>query len=172
MQLIARLLRRWKRRQVQRKRSWIANAIIGAVAQQDRCEGRARREWQRAQAPALVTLFRRRRGGNGPWPSLACACLLTTACLTVLWPDAAGAQARCAEGRTASAQCVNAALAENARLSAIVFAQPKISLTAFPVLPSGDAKYRYPNELIPDPLKPSATGTPLAAPPPAPPPIP
>jgi hypothetical protein len=164
MQLIARLLRRWKRRDVRRTRPWIANAIIAAVAQEQNGGRRPARGWQCAQAPALVVLFRRRRGGNGSWPSLACAGLLATACLMVLWPGAAGAQGRCAEGRTASGQCVNAPLAENARLSAIVFAQPKISLTAFPVLPSGDANYRYPNQLIPDPLKPSATGTPLPPP--------
>lgn len=164
MQPITRLLARWKRRRVRRTRPWIANAIIGVVAQQDSCDRRARRGWQCAQAPALVLLFRRRTGGSGSWPSLACAGLLATACLMVLWPGAAGAQERCAEGRTASGQCVNAPLAENARLTAIIFAQPKISMTAFPVLPSGDANYRYPNQLIPDPLKPSATGTPPPSP--------
>lgn len=162
MQLIARLLRRWTRRRV-RTRPWIANAIIGALAHQERCEGRARREWHCAQAPAFVTLFRRRRG-NGPWPTVVCAGILAAAWLSMPWSDAAGAQEHCAEGRTSVGQCVNAALAENARLSAIIFAQPKISLTAFPVLPSGDANYRYPNQLIPDPLKASATGIPLPPP--------
>ena len=42
---------------------------------------------------------------------------------------------------------------------AIIFSQPKISQTAFPVLPSGDRAYRYPNQLIPDPLKPSPIGS-------------
>lgn len=176
MRLLNRLMRRWRWRHSRRARPWIANALIGAVAQKRDIRGqRAHRRWQCAQAPAFIVLFRRRRGGAGTvWPSLLCAGLLGAACLIVLWPDVGGAQGRCAEGRTVASQCVNAVLAENARLSAIIFAQPKISLTAFPVLPSGDANYRYPNQLIPDPLKPSATGTPIvmAPPPPPPPPIP
>jgi hypothetical protein len=39
----------------------------------------------------------------------------------------------------------------------IIFSQPKLSYTAYPVLPSSDGLYRYPNQLNPDPLKPSRT---------------
>jgi len=56
----------------------------------------------------------------------------------------------CAEGRDAHGSCVNAQLAQSARRSAIIFAQPKISMTALPVLPSLDSLYRYPNQLIPN----------------------
>ena len=33
--------------------------------------------------------------------------------------------------------------------AAVIFSQPKISLTAYPVLPSADRLYRYPNQLNP-----------------------
>jgi hypothetical protein len=70
----------------------------------------------------------------------------------------AAAQTPCPEGRTGGGDCVNPRLAESARRSAVVFAQPKLSYTAFPVLPSSDSLYRYPNQLIPDPLKPAPLG--------------
>jgi hypothetical protein len=50
------------------------------------------------------------------------------------------------------------------RQTAIIFSQPKISYTHYPVLPSLDWKYRYPNALNPNPLLPSATGVPLPPP--------
>lgn len=34
----------------------------------------------------------------------------------------------------------------------MIFSQPKISYTAFPVLPNADTIYHYPHQLIPDPL--------------------
>ena len=64
----------------------------------------------------------------------------------------------CGEGRLGSNECVNPRLAESARRSAIIFSQPKLSYTAFPVLPSGDSLYRYPNQPNPDPLRLSPTG--------------
>jgi hypothetical protein len=79
------------------------------------------------------------------------------------------AQTGCPEGRTASGQCVNAPLASAIQQIGIIFSQPKISYTAFPVLPSGDSQYRYPNNLIPDQMQPRAAGT---LPPPPPPPNP
>jgi len=118
--------------------------------------------WQCVPAPLLVRMFGRRRGDDPTPGAIIVAAILVIACLWVLWPGPSRAQERCAEGRTAAGQCVNAALADGARQKAIIFAQPEISQTAFPVLPSGDAKYRYPNELIPDPLRPSATGIPAA----------
>jgi len=70
-----------------------------------------------------------------------------------LLPGAASAQVRCPEGRTSTGACVNPALAEASQQTAIIFAQPKLSYTAYPVLPTGDRLYRYPNELNPDPLR-------------------
>jgi hypothetical protein len=87
--------------------------------------------------------------------------LLTLACSLALWSGTANAQVRCKEGRLTKELCANASLATAMREVAIIFSQPKISQTAFPVLPSGDRAYRYPNQLIPDPLKPSPIGTPI-----------
>lgn len=42
----------------------------------------------------------------------------------------------CAEGRTASGDCVDAGLAASQRLGVIVNTQPKLSYTAPPMLPS------------------------------------
>lgn len=75
---------------------------------------------------------------------------------SILLITAATAQT-CAEGRLGS-ECVNPRLAESARRSAVIFSQPKLSYTAFPVLPSYDSVYRYPNQLNPDPLKLSPMG--------------
>jgi hypothetical protein len=75
-------------------------------------------------------------------------------------PGAAVAQRACPDGRTASGQCINPLFADAMRQSAILFSQPKISYTHYPILPSFDWQYRYPNALNPDPLKPSATGIP------------
>ena len=91
--------------------------------------------------------------------------LVATLALVVA-PAAIHAQAKCLEGKTATGQCVNAALAAALQQNAIIFAQPKISQTHYPVLPNDDRKYRYPYELNPDQLKPSAIGTPV--PPPSP----
>jgi len=64
----------------------------------------------------------------------------------------AQAQSPCPEGRTVSGECVNAALAASTRQLVVVFSQPKISYTAFPILPNDDMMYRYPHQLIPNPL--------------------
>lgn len=72
----------------------------------------------------------------------------------------------CPEGRTASGACVNAGLAASMKQDALVFSQPKISYTAFPILPSLDYDYRYPHNVIPDPGKPAPIG--IAPPPPSP----
>ena len=77
----------------------------------------------------------------------------------------ADAQAACPEGKTASGQCVNPGLADGMRQNALIFSQPKISFTAFPILPADDFTFRYPNQLIPNPLAPSPTGTPVSTPP-------
>jgi len=72
---------------------------------------------------------------------------------------AATAQVKCPEGRTASGECVPPALGAAARQTNVIFSQPKISQTAFPVLPADDRLFRYPNQLIPDPLKPAPAFT-------------
>lgn len=65
-------------------------------------------------------------------------------------PGFALAQGSCAEGMTASGECVDPGLAAGARQTAIIISQTKISYTAYPVLPNGDTSYRYPNQLNPD----------------------
>lgn len=88
--------------------------------------------------------------------------LAAAVCMLALWPAAAGAQQRCPEGRTASGACVNAPLAMVMRRTGIIFSQPKISQTAYPVPPSGDRAYRYPNQLNPNPWRaPPCCGPPI-----------
>lgn len=68
------------------------------------------------------------------------------------------AQATCPEGRTITGACVNPGLAASARQTAVIFSQPKISQTAYPVLPVDDRFFRYPNQLNPDQSRPSPAG--------------
>ena len=84
--------------------------------------------------------------------------------LIALMPAAANAQAKCPEGRTASGACVNPALAAGMRQWAVIFSQPKLSETTFPVLPADDWTFRYPNQLIPPPPRVAPTGVPLPGP--------
>lgn len=83
--------------------------------------------------------------------------LLATVGWLLLSPGAASAQVKCAEGRTASGECVNPLLAAAMRQIGVIFSHPKLSQTAFPVLPSDDVSFRYPNQLNPDQAKPSRT---------------
>jgi hypothetical protein len=83
------------------------------------------------------------------------AALFAAACWLALLPGPAGAQGKCPEGKTAGGDCVNPSLAAAMRQTAVIFSQPKISQTAFPILPADDRLYRYPNQLIPDQLKPA-----------------
>jgi hypothetical protein len=85
------------------------------------------------------------------------AALLASVGWLLLSPGKADAQVRCLEGKTASGECVNAGLAAAMLQIGIIFSQPKLSYTAYPVLPSSDSLYRYPNQLNPDPVKPSRT---------------
>jgi hypothetical protein len=80
--------------------------------------------------------------------------LAAVSCLLLL-SSVASAQVKCPEGKTATGECVDPALAYRLRQTAIIFSQPKISQTAFPVLPADDLLYRYPHQLIPTPLKPA-----------------
>ena len=79
-------------------------------------------------------------------------------CLLALAPVAANAQDKCPEGKTATGQCANPGFTASMRQAALVFAQPKISYTAFPELPVDDWTYRYPHQLVTDQLRPSASG--------------
>lgn len=95
--------------------------------------------------------------------TMFCGLVASIAALVVA-PDTTRAQAKCLEGKTATGECVNAALADALRQTAIIFSQSKISQTHYPVLPSDDSKHRYPNQLNPDQLKPSSVGTPVPPP--------
>lgn len=70
----------------------------------------------------------------------------------LLLPLGAFAQNNCAAGKAANGECVNAGMAASVVQTAVIFSQSKISLTAYPVLPSLDRLYRYPNELNPTQL--------------------
>jgi hypothetical protein len=139
-------------------RSWLANAIINSIAAKPRADGQD----PTVHAPAVIRYFgaARRNSDRSALSSVLRAGFLSVVCAMLLLPGESGAQARCGEGKTASGQCVDVRLAANARQAAIIFSQPKISQTAYPVLPSLDVNYRYPNQLIPDSLKSAATGTP------------
>jgi hypothetical protein len=76
---------------------------------------------------------------------------------TALFAVGAQAQPICPEGKSAAGDCVDADLAAAARRSAIIFSQPKISETAYPVLPVDDWKYRYPGNLLNVPSSPAPT---------------
>lgn len=80
--------------------------------------------------------------------------LLTATCILLL-VGAASAQVKCPEGRSWTGGCVDPTLAATMRHLAVIFSQPKISRTAFPILPTEDHHSRYPNQLIPNPAKPS-----------------
>lgn len=85
---------------------------------------------------------------------------LIVAMSMMLLPSAAQAQFRCSAGTAASGDCVNEAMAKSALQAAVIFSQPKISFTAYPVLPSADRRYRYPNQLMPDQLRATPIGLP------------
>jgi hypothetical protein len=73
-------------------------------------------------------------------------------------PAFAQIQAGCAMGKATDGDCVNEAMAKSALQAAVIFSQPKISLTAYPVLPSADRLYRYPNQLMPNQLRTTPRG--------------
>lgn len=66
-------------------------------------------------------------------------------------PVSASAQVRCIAGVAANGDCANASLSVLARRTAVIFSQPKVSQTAYPVLPFADRYYRYPHQLNPNP---------------------
>lgn len=74
---------------------------------------------------------------------------LPAAAAFVLLASAASAQTKCVAGYvSAKGDCVSEQAAAAARRQAVIFSEPKISETAYPVLPSSDGAYRYPNQLI------------------------
>jgi uncharacterized membrane protein YgcG len=83
--------------------------------------------------------------------------ILATASLLFSSVDAS-AQRRCPTGLAASGDCANGAAARAAIRAAVIFSQPKISSTAYPVLPSSDRLYRYPNQLTTTPFIPPPVG--------------
>ena len=83
---------------------------------------------------------------------------LVVASSMALLPSVAHAQVGCAMGKAVSGDCVNEAMAKSALQSAVIFSQPKISFTAYPVLPSADRLYRYPNQLMPNQLRTTPLG--------------
>ncbi|HEY7460122.1 MAG TPA: hypothetical protein VH765_15365 [Xanthobacteraceae bacterium] len=76
---------------------------------------------------------------------------LLVAALFAAVPGPAPAQVRCIAGVAANGDCANASLGALARRTAVIFSQPKISQTAYPVLPWADRIYRYPHQLNPNP---------------------
>jgi hypothetical protein len=140
-------------------RSWLANAIINSVAAKSAVDDLPR-ERQTVQAPAIVRYFgrTRRAARSSAFSLMLRATILSEACLLSICFSGSDAQAGCGEGKTTGGQCVNSGLAETARQAAVIFSQPKISQTAYPVLPSSDTRYRYPHQLNSVPLKASTTG--------------
>ena len=77
--------------------------------------------------------------------------LLTTALSLGLLAYSACAQAKCVGHLMAKGECVSKPAAGHARRSGVILSQPKISGSAYPVLPSADSNYRYPNQLTTTP---------------------
>ncbi len=64
----------------------------------------------------------------------------------VLCAQTAFAQSVCPDGRAFDGSCVKAGLGLSVQQNVLVFAQPKISYTAPPMLPSDDAAYGVPRD--------------------------
>ena len=86
--------------------------------------------------------------------------LLSSVAAFALLPSAAGAQGTCLEGVAANGECVDPPTVVTMRQQAVIFSQPKISYTAYPILPAGDYDYRYPHQLNPDQSRPAPANTP------------
>jgi hypothetical protein len=83
------------------------------------------------------------------------AVMMASFSLALLAGTAVAQSRNCSEGRDSNGDCVNPGLAASNRQTATIFSQPKISRTAFPVLPGDDRRFRYPNQLIPDQSRPA-----------------
>lgn len=84
--------------------------------------------------------------------------ILIAAATLTFSSNGAFAQTKCYAGRTADGQCANAGLVAVARQISVIFSQPKISQTAYAVMPSSDRAFRYPNQLNPDQLRATPIG--------------
>src|SRR5262245_29543708 len=82
--------------------------------------------------------------------------LATTSLLCL--PVHAFAQRKCPSALAASGDSAHEAAARAAVRAAVIFSQPKMSTTAYPVLPSSDRLYRYPNQLTTTPFIPPPVG--------------
>jgi hypothetical protein len=89
--------------------------------------------------------------------AVAVSGMLATALSLPLAPPAF-ARTKCDGHVTAQGDCVSREKAAHARRSAVIRSQPKSSESAYPVLPSEDTDYRYPNQLNPDPNRPTRIG--------------
>lgn len=99
------------------------------------------------------------------WPTL-----LSLALLSGLSANPASADPKKCDGYVASnGDCVARAQASSARRSGVIFSQPAISKSAFPILPSGDSSYRYLNQLKIDSTGGGVTPIGRVPPPPVPP---
>jgi hypothetical protein len=85
---------------------------------------------------------------------------LIAICSVTLLPSITEGQVKCSAGNAINGECVDESMAKSALQAAVIFSQPKISLTAYPVLPSADRLYRYPNQLMPDQLRATPIGPP------------
>lgn len=81
-------------------------------------------------------------------------------CWATLLPSIAAAQVKCSAGNAINGGCVDESMAKSALQATVIFSQPKISFTAYPVLPSADRLFRYPNQLMPDQLRATPIGPP------------
>jgi hypothetical protein len=70
--------------------------------------------------------------------------LIAASLLIIGMAASAAAQKVCREGRAANGQCVDAPLAFSLRERANLMSQQKISVTAYPILPSQDYSYPRP----------------------------
>jgi hypothetical protein len=61
----------------------------------------------------------------------------------IFFSGAAFAQAACADGRAADGSCVDPAFAAAMRQTAMIYSQPKISSTHYPVLPVDDGSFQF-----------------------------
>lgn len=84
--------------------------------------------------------------------------LIAAAASFALSPLAGSAQAACAFGHAANGDCVNETMATAAITAAVIFSQPKISFSAYPILPQRDLLLRYPHELNPTQFPPTRVG--------------
>jgi hypothetical protein len=70
--------------------------------------------------------------------------LILASCWVTVFAGAASAQQNCPEGKTWNGDCVNPGLAATTAQTGSALAQPRISQTSSPILPTNDWSNRYP----------------------------